>query len=272
MSVSEQPVASGDSAHRSSSEFYEYYAARHDSPEMVMHFQSLKDKVLAFLAQQPHNAARRMLDVGCGPGTQALLWAADGYQVAALDINGPLIEHARERAKTQGLDIDFQLGSATALPWPDQSFDICLLPELLEHVADWRTVLNEAVRVLKPGGLLFLSTTSSLCPYQEEFNLPCYAWYPGWLKRRYERLAVTTRPEIVNFATYPAVNWFTPYSLGRELAARGVVAHDRFDTLDVGTNSLAKKLIARLCRALPPLRFIGHCFTPSTALIGIRGQ
>lgn len=272
MSTRDQSTTSNDSPHRSSAEFYAYYAARHDSPELVMRFQSLKDKVLAFLAQRPDNQTRSVLDVGCGPGTQALLWAADGYQVAALDINGPLVERARERATEQGLTIDFQLGSATALPWPDQCVDICLVPELLEHVADWRTVLNEAVRVLKPGGLLFLSTTSSLCPYQEEFNLPCYAWYPGWLKRRYERLAVTTRPEIANFATYPAVNWFTPYSLGRELAARGVVAHDRFDTLDIGTNSLAKKIIARLCRAVPPLRFIGHCFTPSTVLIGIRSS
>ena len=144
MSARDQPSPNGESPHRSSAEFYKYYAARHDSPELVMRFQSLKDKVLAFLAQRAENPARRVLDVGCGPGTQALLWAADGYQVAALDINGPLVERARERAKEQGLEIDFQLGSATALPWPDQSVDICLVPELLEHVADWRTVLNEA--------------------------------------------------------------------------------------------------------------------------------
>ncbi len=86
---------------------------------------------------------RTVLDVGCGAGTQALLWAADGYQVSALDINEPLLERARERAREQKLDIDFRLGSATALPWPDQSMDICLVPELLEHVADWRAVLDD---------------------------------------------------------------------------------------------------------------------------------
>lgn len=269
MSVSDQQ-ASGNSPHRSTKEFYEYYAARHDSPALVARFEALKYKILAFLAVHRGNAARKVLDVGCGPGTQALIWAASGYEVSALDINEPLIERACGRARDLGLTIDFRLGSATALPWPDQCIDICLVPELLEHVADWRAVLNDAVRILKPGGLLYLSTTSSLCPYQEEFALPCYSWYPSWLKRHYEHLAVTTRPEIVNHATYPAVNWFTPYSLGRELTSRGVQSYDRFDLLDVGADSPAKKLIASLCRALPPLRFIGHCLTPSTVLLGIK--
>jgi 2-polyprenyl-3-methyl-5-hydroxy-6-metoxy-1,4-benzoquinol methylase len=54
--------------------------------------------------------------------------------------------------------------------------DVCLLPELLEHVADWQSCLNEAARVLRPGGLLYLSTTNVLCPRQQEFNLPLYSF------------------------------------------------------------------------------------------------
>ena len=83
--------------------------------------------------------------------------------------------------------------------------DVALLPELLEHVANWQDCLNEAARIVKPGGLLYLSTTSWLCPMQQEFNLPLYSWYPGFLKRKYERLAVTTRPEIANHCKYPCL-------------------------------------------------------------------
>lgn len=258
--------------HRSAQEFVDYYIDRHDSPEMVSRFELLKAKILAFLATRPGYSAETVLDIGCGPGTEALIWAAGGYRVSALDINGPVVEHAKEKARDRHLEVDFRLGSATALPWQAASFDLCLLPELLEHVGEWRTVLDEAVRVLRPGGLLYLSTTNALCPRQEEFDLPCYSWYPGWLKRRYERLAVTSRPELVNHATYPAINWFTPYGLSQELRSRGLVSYDRFDLLDVGTDSGAKKIVATLCRSLAPVRFVGHCCTSSTTLFAIKSQ
>jgi len=109
--------------------------------------------------------------------------------------------------------------------------DVYVVPELLEHVVDWEGVLNEAARILRPNGVLFLSTTNALCPVQNEFNLPLYAWYPAFMKRHYERLAVTTRPEVANYAKYPAVNWFTFYSLRSALRARGF---NRFlDRLDM---------------------------------------
>ncbi len=98
-----------------------------------------------------------------------------------------------------------------------------MLPELLEHVEDWQTCLNEAVRALRPGGALYLSTTNALNPVQDEFELPFYSWYPGFLKRHYERLAVTTRPELVNHAKYPAVHWFTFFGLKPYLRARDAV-------------------------------------------------
>ena len=271
MSASDNPNADhSDDPHRSSEEFAEYYADRHQTAHLVARFKSDKHKVTAFIAEQLGSNVKTILDVGCGPGAQPMLWAADGYEVSALDINEPLVEVARQRSQEKGLSIDFRLGSATKLPWTDETFDVCMMPELLEHVAQWQPVLDEVTRVIKPGGVLYLSTTNALCPLQEEFTLPGYSWYPQWLKRHYEHLATTTRPEIANFATYPAVNWFTPKQLSQELGKRGLTAYDRFDLLDIGTDSGAKKLVATACRRLPPIRFLAHCFTPSTMMLGVK--
>ncbi|HQT26446.1 MAG TPA: class I SAM-dependent methyltransferase, partial [Burkholderiales bacterium] len=137
-----------------------------------------------------------------GAGTQCRLWAKHNYSVTGVDVNQPLIELARSRAAEEGLPITFKVGSATDIPIEDNAVDLCLVPELLEHVADWESCVREFARITKPGGMIFLSTTNVLCPVQQEFTLPFYSWYPSFLKRRYEKLSVTTRPELANYAKY----------------------------------------------------------------------
>ena len=120
---------------------------------------------------------------------------------------------------------------------------------------------------VRPGGLLYLSTTNVLCPKQQEFNLPLYSWYPGPLKRYCERLAVTTHPALANYAKYPAVHWFSFYQLRDFLAPLGLRCLDRFDLIDTTGRSLPARAVVRLLRAVPLLRFLGHVATPSTYLV-----
>ena len=142
--------------------------------------------------------------------------------------------------------------------------------ELLEHVAEWQRCLEEAIRILKPGGLLYLSTTNSLCPVQQEFNLPMYSWYPGFAKRQYEKLAVTTRPEIANYCRYPAVNWFSYYSLATYLRDRGFRCWDRFDMIETQDRNPVLVAAVKLIRTIPLLRFIGHVFTPGSTVFAVK--
>ena len=125
-------------------------------------------------------------------------------------------------------------------------------------------------RVMRPGAVLFLSTNNTLCPVQSEFNLPLYSWYPAPLKRRYERLAVTTRPELANYARYPAVNWFTFGMLKRELDRRGLAAMDRFETKGLEPLPVAKRAVLAAVRGLPPLRFMAHVVTPYTIVVAVK--
>ncbi|HWP23821.1 MAG TPA: class I SAM-dependent methyltransferase [Candidatus Binatia bacterium] len=257
--------------HSTDERFYNYYAEASQSQRARERFRSIRDCVLRVLDR--HGGTGKALDVadiGCGAGTQSLLWAELGHRVHALDVNEPLLNLARERSVQAGHVIDYRLGSATDLPWADESMDVCLLVELLEHVTEWRVCLRECARVLRPGGILFLTTSNKLCPRQQEFNLPLYSWYPKTLKRRFEKLAATTRPEIVNYAKYPAVNWFTFYSLRAALAQYGLVSMDRFDIMDLRGRPAWTRAVIRCVRAMPVLRWLGHVATPGTLALAVR--
>lgn len=244
--------------------FVDYYARQSLTPESQERSRRLRDKLLAFHGQG--GAPLNVADIGCNAGTQSRVWAELGHHVYGIDINQDLVQIAHQRLREADLPAAFQLASATALPFPDAAMDICIAPELLEHVADWETCLEEFARILRPGGVLFVSTTNRLCPVQHEFTLPLYSWYPAPLKRHYERLAVTTRPELANYAAYPAVNWFTYFQLRDVLSRFGMQAYDRFDSMDA-RQRLLRRLALTVIRRIPPVRRLAHVFSPSTALI-----
>jgi 2-polyprenyl-6-hydroxyphenyl methylase/3-demethylubiquinone-9 3-methyltransferase len=254
-------------------EFVRYYETQSAAPETLARFAQVKRAMENLLAAQGRDPKTLdVLDVGCGAATQCILWARDGYRMHGLDINEKLIELGIKRAREAGIAADLRAGTATQLPWSNESMDVCLAPELLEHVPDWNKVLDECARVLRPGGLLYLSTTNLLCPVQSEFDLPFYSWYPQALKRRYERLAVTTRPELVSHATYPAVNWFTFGSLASALRKRGLRAVSRYQAADPSGRGAAQRLALGVLRNFGLARWLAGWLTPSTIVFGFKSS
>lgn len=253
--------------HSSHENFYEYYQEQSLAEHTLERFRAIQKAVLLALPRARRIERLAVADIGCGAGTQAMLWSESGHLVRGLDVNARLLELARTRAGQRGLTTAFEVGSATELPWADRTMDVVLVPELLEHVAPWRQCLNEFARVLKHGGILYISTSNKLCPVQQEFSLPLYSWYPAFLKRHYERLALTTRPEIAGYAKYPAVNWFSFFSLERELKALGFECRDRFDMMETRNKSLPVRFARQLIRSVPPLRFLAHVATPYTVVV-----
>jgi 2-polyprenyl-3-methyl-5-hydroxy-6-metoxy-1,4-benzoquinol methylase len=257
--------------HSSHQEFYNYYAAKSESDRALQRFRSIRDAVLRIVERDNGSiGCLEILDIGCGAGTQSILWAEAGHRVHALDVNQPLLELGSQRAARSGYVIDFQLGSALELPWSAESMDVCLVIELLEHVSEWERCLEEFARVLRPGGILFLTTSNKLCPIQQEFNLPFYSWYPAHLKRYCERLALTTHPQLANFAKYPAVNWFSFYSLGRVMAARGFRCLDRFDVMDLSKRSAFERLVVSAVRGNSVCRWLAHVATSGTMIACVK--
>jgi 2-polyprenyl-6-hydroxyphenyl methylase/3-demethylubiquinone-9 3-methyltransferase len=115
-----------------------------------------------------------------------------------------------------------------------------------------------------------MTTTNRLCPRQEEFNLPLYSWYPRRAKRHFEKLALTTRPAVANFAKYPAVNWFTFYQLQAYLSARGFVSLDRFDMMDLNGKGRAARMLVTSLRSIALLRLFGQICTSSTRVLALK--
>jgi ubiquinone/menaquinone biosynthesis C-methylase UbiE len=254
--------------HGSHSEFFDYYARQSMTSDAQGRFRRIRDAIRR--VDPSKETGCDVADIGCNAGTQSLLWSELGHRVYGVDVNRPLLNLARQRAKSAGHEINFMLGSATSLPLGDASMDVCLAIELLEHVADWESCMREFTRILRPGGVLYLTTTNKLCPVQNEFQLPMYSWYPSAVKRHYERLSVTTRPELANYAKYPAVHWFSFYQLRDWLAKAGFESLDRFDIMDTANKSAKARTVVSLLRTVPVLRWFGHVGTSGTTIVGIK--
>ena len=95
---------------------------------------------------------RRILDVGAGAGGFLPGLAELGEEVAAVDLDPAAASRCHRRGPGAGLAADGQ-----RLPFRDGSFDLVCLFDVLEHLDDDRAALGEAARVLRPGGLCFLS-------------------------------------------------------------------------------------------------------------------
>ncbi|MFI4999378.1 MAG: bifunctional 2-polyprenyl-6-hydroxyphenol methylase/3-demethylubiquinol 3-O-methyltransferase UbiG [Reyranellales bacterium] len=99
-----------------------------------------------------------LLDIGCGGGLLSEPMARLGAQVTGIDAAQRNIAVAALHAEQQGLAIDYKQHTAEALAEAGGQFDIVLALEIVEHVADVELFLKSCGRLVKPGGLLFLST------------------------------------------------------------------------------------------------------------------
>lgn len=96
----------------------------------------------------------RLLDFGCGWGTNTAVFAKMGYQVDGFDISEGNLRMARKVAEKYGLadKVNVSIQAAEALKYDDESFDVVVGVDILHHV-EVASALRECRRVLKPGGV-----------------------------------------------------------------------------------------------------------------------
>ena len=94
----------------------------------------------------------RVLEIGCGMGTDGAQFAKAGAIYTGIDLTDAAIELARKRFQVSGLKGEFRVADAERLDFPDASFDLVYSHGVLHHTPDIEAAVREILRVLKPGG------------------------------------------------------------------------------------------------------------------------
>ena len=120
----------------------------------------------------PLDPGERVLDVGCGAGTDSLVAAQmvgrDGF-VAGLDMTPEMLAKAAAAAREmEATNVEFVEGEAEELPFPDASFDVVISNGVIDLIPDKEAVFSEIARVLAPGGRLQVADVTIQNPVSEE--------------------------------------------------------------------------------------------------------
>lgn len=157
----------GEGAAGAARDYYDRYWAAPVTP----HYDP--GDVLTGLIADAVDAGARCLDVGCGPGeTYAQLIRQRKADYLGVDVSEVAVELAREN----GLRAE-QIDDASVLPFEDNSFDVVICVEVLEHLFSPHGAVSEIRRVLRPGGTL-LASTPNAAYWRLRANLLFGIWNP----------------------------------------------------------------------------------------------
>jgi len=114
----------------------------------IADFQALAKRMAEELAE-----GSSVLEVAPGPGYFSIELGKRGkYKITGLDISQTFVEIARKNAREAAVDVDFQLGNASAMPFADDSFELIVCRAAFKNFTEPVEALREMRRVLRPGG------------------------------------------------------------------------------------------------------------------------
>jgi ubiquinone/menaquinone biosynthesis C-methylase UbiE len=152
------------------------------------YMQSLDAYVIYIMHTASYNFAKKfcdgkvVLDLGCGSGYGVARMAEHAERVVGVDVDSDAISFARERYARQNVSFA-KIETEAPLPFTDDSFDVVLSFQVIEHVLDDSGYMKEAHRVLKPGGIMVVVT-----PDRKHRLLPGQLPWNRWHVREYSSI------------------------------------------------------------------------------------
>lgn len=145
-----------------------YYASfrRHFSVRMRRFYDSQTREIMVLLAAEP---GLRLLEIGCGCGSESLWFALHGAEVTALDLKSDRIAVAEKRSEVlereagQRIACTFRRVSLFDFP-EDEAFDVVWMEQSFHHLEPREAVIDRVSAVLRPGGYLIVSEANALNP------------------------------------------------------------------------------------------------------------
>jgi ubiquinone/menaquinone biosynthesis C-methylase UbiE len=188
---------------------------KHHGDDRLIHWAWLYDLGAGLLAGRGRRRLRALiaddlqlqpgdhvLDVGCGPGRLARVFAervAPTGSVAGVDPSPEMINRATAQARKYGVTVSFQVAYAQQLPFGESTFDAVACTLALHHVADddQQTAVAEMYRVLRPDGRLLIA----------EFQKGGGYRHPGprWLRRSAEEDMIDKALNLVTAAGFTGI-------------------------------------------------------------------
>lgn len=167
--------------------FHFHWLTRYYDPMMRRLFPESGIKA-ALIAQAKVQSGQTVLDMGCGTGTLTLLikQTEPGATVYGLDMDYQALNIARAKIEKAEQNVTLQEGSATCLPYPDESFDRVFTSLMLHHLTreDKQRALREAFRVLKPGGELHVADFGA----PHDTGMWVISWFVRWFEEIHDHM------------------------------------------------------------------------------------
>jgi ubiquinone/menaquinone biosynthesis C-methylase UbiE len=127
----------------------------------------------------------RVLDLGCGTGGASVAFALAGAWALGLDRSTRILELAALRAAEDRAVLRLVQGDARTLPLRAGAFELCICDQVIEHVKDYRLLLAEIYRILRPGGLAVVAAPHRLALREGHTGLFFASWLPHHLTGAY---------------------------------------------------------------------------------------
>jgi SAM-dependent methyltransferase len=132
-----------------SESYYVGYYSHHGLDEPPVVAKRLSEITAGFA---PYRQTNRLLDVGCGAGSLLQAARANGWNALGIDVSASSVDHVRK------LGFEVLHGELNKVQLPGEQFDVITAAEIVEHLFDPVTVVTEVHRLLRPGGLFWMTT------------------------------------------------------------------------------------------------------------------